>query len=183
MPVNFPSNPTNGQSYSSDGRTWTFNGTGWVLGYTAATAGGDLTGTFPNPSIGTGKVTSTHILDGTIATADIADLAVTSDKLADLVINAQTASYTLVLTDKNKLVEISNAAANTLTVPANASVAFPTGSQVHFVQTGAGQTTLTPDAGVTINGTPGLKLRTQWSSATLIKRATNTWVAFGDLVS
>lgn len=45
---------------------------------------------------------------------------------------------------------------------------------------GAGQVTV-GGAGVTINATPGLKLRTQWSSATLIKRATDTWVAVGDL--
>jgi len=98
-----------------------------------------------------------------------------------LVTNTQAASYTVVLTDKDKLVEVSNAAANTLTVPPNSSVAFPIGSQIIILQTGAGQTTITAGAGVTINATPGLKLRAQWSSATLIKRATNTWVAIGDL--
>jgi hypothetical protein len=49
------------------------------------------------------------------------------------------------------------------------------------LQTGTGQTTIVATGGVTINATPGLKLRTQWSSATLIKRAENTWVAIGDL--
>lgn len=97
--------------------------------------------------------------------------------------NPQTASYTLVLADRAKLVEISNASANTLTVPPNSSVAFPIGTQIQILQTGAGQTTLTQGAGVTINGTPGLKLRTQWSSATIIKRATDTWVAIGDLAA
>lgn len=81
--VNFPNNPTAGQSHTDGGRTWTFNGVGWVLGYTAATAGGDLTGTYPNPTIATGAVTSAKILDGTIATADLADAAVTSAKIAD----------------------------------------------------------------------------------------------------
>jgi hypothetical protein len=95
--------------------------------------------------------------------------------------NAQAASYTLVLTDQSDLVEINNASANTLTVPLDSSVAFPIGTTVTILQTGAGQTTITPTGGVTINGTPGLKLRAQWSSATLIKRATDTWVAIGDL--
>lgn len=98
-----------------------------------------------------------------------------------LIINAQVASYTLVIGDNGELVEISNASANTLTVPLNSSVPFPIGSQITLLQTGAGQTTITPAGGVTINATPGLKLRAQWSSATLIKRGTDTWVAIGDL--
>lgn len=100
-----------------------------------------------------------------------------------LVTNAQVASYTLVLTDKDKLVEISNASANNLTVPLNSSVAYPIGSQINILQTGVGQTTVVATGGVTINATPGLKLRAQWSSATLIKRAENTWVLIGDLIA
>jgi hypothetical protein len=102
--------------------------------------------------------------------------------LSELATSAQTASYTLVAADKAKMVEMNVASANTLTVPLNSSVAFPVGTQITVLQTGAGQTTITPaTVGVTINGTPGLKLRTQWSSATLIKRATDTWVLIGDL--
>ena len=103
--------------------------------------------------------------------------------ITDTVTNAQTASYTLALADSGKMVEMSVASANALTVPSNANVAFPVGTTLTVLQTGAGQTTLTPQAGVTVNGTPGLKLRTTWSSATLIKRATDTWVALGDLVA
>jgi hypothetical protein len=102
-------------------------------------------------------------------------------QLSDLATSAQTASYTLVLADKGKLVEMSNASANNLTVPLNSSVAYPVGSQINILQTGVGQTTVVATGGVTINATPGLKLRTQWSSATLIKRATDTWVLVGDL--
>jgi hypothetical protein len=98
-----------------------------------------------------------------------------------VVTNAQTSSYTTVLGDKDKLIEMNVASGNTLTIPPNSSVAYPVGTQIRILQVGAGQTTLTPGAGVTINGTPGLKLRAQWSSATLIKRATDTWVAVGDL--
>jgi len=98
-----------------------------------------------------------------------------------LAINAQTASYTAVLADSGELVEMNNASANNFTVPLNSSVAFAVGTQINILQTGAGQTTVVATSGVTINATPGLKLRAQWSSATLIKRATDTWVLVGDL--
>lgn len=101
-----------------------------------------------------------------------------------VITNAQSGStYTLVLSDKDKLVEVSNASANTLTIPLNSSVSFPVGSQIQVLQTGAGQTTIAGAVGVTVNATPGLKLRTQWSSATLLKRGTDTWVVLGDLVA
>ena len=101
----------------------------------------------------------------------------------DTVTNAQTSAYTLALADNGKMVEMNVASGNALTVPSNANVAFPVGTTLTILQTGAGQTTLTPQSGVTINATPGLKLRAQWASATIIKRATDTWVALGDLAS
>lgn len=102
-----------------------------------------------------------------------------------LITNARTASYTLVLGDKDKLVEVSNAAANTVTIPTNATAAFPIGAQVNILQTGAGQTTISGTSGVTVNSTGATaaspKLRAQWSSATAIKRGTDTWVVIGDI--
>lgn len=103
--------------------------------------------------------------------------------VSDAVTNAQSAAYTLVLGDRSKMIEMSVASGHALTVPSNANVAFPVGTTITVLQTGAGQTTITPQAGVTVNATPGLKLRTQWSSATLIKRASDTWVALGDLAA
>lgn len=109
------------------------------------------------------------------------DTALTSYASKYTAINARTASYTLVLTDDGKLVEMGVGSANTLTVPLNSSVAFPIGTAIIVLQTGSGQTTIAGAVGVTVNGTPGLKLRTQWSSVTLIKRATDAWIAMGDL--
>jgi Major tropism determinant N-terminal domain len=103
--------------------------------------------------------------------------------LSDMATSAQSASYTLVLADKAKVVEMSVGSANNLTVPLNASVAFPVGTQIHIVQTGSGQTTVVATGGVTINTATTLKLRAQWSAATLIKRAENTWVLVGDLAT
>lgn len=117
--------------------------------------------------------TNTVTLTGKTLTAPVISLAT----------NAQTASYSLVLSDASKIVEVSVGSANTLTIPTNASHAFPIGTQILILQTNTGQTTLAGASGVTVNGSPGLKLRSQWSSATLVKRATDTWVAIGDLVA
>ena len=94
-------------------------------------------------------------------------------------INAQTSAYTTALADRDKLVEVSSATGVTVTIPTNASVAYPVGTSIDILQTGAGQVTIAGAGGVTVNATPGLKLRTQWSSATMFKRAENTWVVFG----
>ena len=122
-------------------------------------------------------------LANSIVNADIATTAAIGlDKLADVATNANTATaYTLVLADKNKVVELNNAAAIALTVPADNTVAYTTGTQITLLQTGAGQVTIAGAAGCTVNATPGLKMRAQWSSVTLLKRAANTWVAMGDL--
>lgn len=90
-------------------------------------------------------------------------------------------NYTVILSDKDKMLELGNSVASTVTVPSDSSVNYPIGSQIHLLQASTGQFTITPTSGVVINSTPGLKLRTQWSSATLIKRGPNLWVAIGDL--
>lgn len=99
---------------------------------------------------------------------------------APVVTNAQTTSYTLVLADAGKLIEINNAGATTLTIPADASVAFPVGTKIDVLQTGAGQVTIA-GSGFTPNATPGLKISAQWGAATLVKRGTNSWVVIGNL--
>jgi len=114
--------------------------------------------------------------------ATITNLALKTDKL--ILTNRQTASYTLVLGDADKLVEMNVATANDLTIPLNSSVAFPTGTQILLSQYGAGQTTIVPTSGVTVRSSGGkLKLTGQYSGATLIKIAENEWYCFGDLSS
>jgi hypothetical protein len=96
--------------------------------------------------------------------------------------SAQTASYTLVLADAGKMVTMTNASANNLTVPPNSSVAFPVNSRIDLIQYGAGQTTIVAGAGVTIFSSGSkLKLTGQYSGASLWKKATDTWVLVGDI--
>lgn len=102
-------------------------------------------------------------------------------ELSEVLFNQQTSTYTLTLADKSKMVEMNVGTANNLTVPADNIVNFPVGTSIDILQVGSGQTTIVAAAGVTINRATGLKLRAQWSAATLVKRAANTWVAVGDL--
>ena len=132
----------------------------------------------------TGTVTSTMIADGTIVNADVnASAAIDLGKLADVTIDEKSADYTLALTDKNKFIKMSvTSTANTVTVPTNASVAFPIGSQIHIIQYGTGKTQVIPVSGtVILYATPGAYLRAQYSSATLLKCDTNIWMLMGDL--
>jgi hypothetical protein len=83
------------------------------------------------------------------------------------------------LTERDTLIEVSAAAV--ITIPTDNSVDYPVGTSIDILQTGSGEVSIAGASGVTVNATPGLKLRTQWSSATLFKRATNSWVVYGDL--
>lgn len=97
-------------------------------------------------------------------------------------VNVQTATtYTLVLADAFKMVTMDNADDNTLTVPPNSAVEFPTNTRIDIGQDGAGQTTIVADAGVIIRTPETLKLRKQWSKATLICRDVDVWDIVGDL--
>ena len=100
------------------------------------------------------------------------------------IINTRTASYTLVLTDKDiKIVEMNVGSANNLTVPPNSSVAFPIGTRIDVVQYGAGVTTIVAGGGVTIRTAETLVLDGQYSGATLYKRGTDEWVLIGRTVA
>lgn len=99
----------------------------------------------------------------------------------EITIADKTASHTLVLGDAGKYVRMNVGSANDLTVPTNASVAFPIGTVIQVRQVGSGQTTVVAASGVTINSAETLKLRKQGSSAALIKVATDEWDLTGDL--
>ena len=110
------------------------------------------------------------------------------DALAKLTLNAQTATYTVVLTDnRNKLITMDVATANDFLIPTNANVAFPIGSVINVIQIGAGKTTIeavTPGT-TTISSTGATatapELRAQFSAASCIKVATDTWYVVGDI--
>ena len=129
-----------------------------------------------------------------LANGSSAQDAVAYGQLANYVpvaasINAQTGTtFTPALGDATTFVTLNNASAIALTIPTNASVGYAIGTKLNFIQIGAGQVTIsavTP-ATTTINSTGATsaspKLRTQNSSATAIKTATDTWYVVGDII-
>jgi len=135
-----------------------------------------------NGAVTTPKLaTSLNLTTPNIGVATATSIASSGNVVYQTTINPQIASYTLLLIDNGCIVEISSATSVNLTVPPNASVAFPVGTTIYILQTGAGQITVVPDGGVTVNATPGLKTRTQWAMASLVKRATNSWILVGDI--
>lgn len=96
-------------------------------------------------------------------------------------VNAQSGtSYGLLISDDGKLVTMNNASPNTVTIPANSSVAFPIGTEIDIIQLGTGTTTIaiTTD---TLNSNVGLDLAGQYARAKIIKVTSTSWVASGDL--
>lgn len=147
---------------------WYYDGAAWV----ASGATGDIEGVTAGTGI-TGGGTS-----GTVTVAF--DYSVGNQAIE----NAQTASYTLVLTDAGKMVTMNNASANNLTVPPNSSVAFPVNTRIDIIQYGAGQTTIVAGSGVTIRSSGSkLKINGQYSGASLWKKASDEWVLIGDIAA
>ena len=95
---------------------------------------------------------------------------------------SKVASYTLsAASERDSLIEVNSTDPVTITIPTNSAVAYPIGTTLDILGINTGLITIEGDSGVTVNSTPGLKLRTQWSSCTLFKRAENSWVVYGDL--
>ncbi len=107
-------------------------------------------------------------------TSGSVDTRTTMLQLAAEAPNSRTVNYTLVLGDANGVVEMNVAGANTVTIPTNASVAFPVGISILVLQYGSGQTTIAAP-GVTLRQPFGLSISAQYKSASLYQRAANEW--------
>lgn len=176
---------------SDTGKVKIGNGsTAWnSLGYTGA---GDIEGVTAGTGLSGGGTSGTVTLaiDSTVATLTgsqtLTNKTLTDPKI-NLAFDAETASYTAVLANNGQVVTMDNASANTFSIPTNASVAFPIGTQITVLQIGAGQTTIqaVTSGTTTIQSTGAAaaapKLRVRYSAATCVKAATDLWYVFGDI--
>jgi hypothetical protein len=100
----------------------------------------------------------------------------------DVTIDNKTANYTLVLTDANKMIEMTDSSNRTITVPLDATVAFPIGTSILVARNGTGEVAIAGAVGVTLIASGNrLRLYNQYSIATLIKRGTDEWYLSGDI--
>jgi len=163
-------------STQTKGIKWAAPTTGTVSSITAGTG---LSG-------GTITTTGTIAIDATVATLT-GTQTLTNKTLTSPVINtpkttigfnAQTGTaYTLVLTDQDKLVTLSNAATVTVTVP---NGVYSTGQQINLQRLGAGAVNIASDGTTVITGT-GTGLRAQYSAATLVCTSANNFTLIGDI--
>jgi hypothetical protein len=182
--ADFPDSPTLGQQFSAGGRTWEWTGSFW----NAVASPGPIGPTGPTGAQGptgqTGPTGPESTVEGptgpTGPTGPAGPTGATGDFSAVYGVKSVDTNYTLQLADMGFIIETNTSSPITITIPANSSVSFPLGASITIVQAGGGQVTL---AGPILNGTPGLKLRTLWSTATVIKRKSpDSWLASGDLV-
>jgi hypothetical protein len=113
--------------------------------------------------------------------ATLADIGIGGGGASAPTVRTIAASDDLVVGDANNIVVTDTGSANTVTVPDEASVAFPDGTVVSVVQNGAGTTTIAADTGVTINGVlnGSADLASQYAAASLVKIATDEWNLVG----
>lgn len=142
-----------------------------VLGQTGPTGATGATGV----TGATGATGATGVTGATGATGPTG----TSGLVSPVTINSQTGSiYSLVLADAGKFITSSTTGTIVITIPTNASVAFPVGTKIEIGQIGSGGVVLTPATGVTLNGGSAVVGfdTGSYQSGTLLKIATDTWV-------
>lgn len=114
---------------------------------------------------------------------DLTNKTLTAPKINLGIINETTGTRLLSLDDNGKMIVINFNSTSAIRVPLNSAVAFPIGTQIHFVNINATGTVnfISEDPAVSIGFTPGNRLRTRYSTASVIKIGTNSWILVGDL--
>jgi hypothetical protein len=135
-----------------------------------------------SPSLGTPTVTGTITLSASGITFSDATVQTTagvpSITTIATAVAASNGTYYPSL-DRDKMVPISGT--YTLTIAPDGTNTAAIGTSVDFYQSAGTGAAFAAGSGVTILSTPGLKLRTTGSVATIMKTAANTWLLFGDL--
>jgi hypothetical protein len=180
------------------------NANGQLEGYVplslVAAKGDLLVGTSSNNmlKVGVGANGSYLVADSTVAggikwlaispitassSENLENKTITAAKINLGIVNETTGTRLLGLDDNGKMIVVNFNGTNGIRIPLNSAVPFPIGAQIHITNIHATGTVtvIVEDAGVTLGATPGPRLRTRYSTASVIKIATNSWILVGDL--
>ena len=173
-----------------DGNTANYlDGTGsWgpVTATSATTAGTVTTAAQPNiTSLGTlVDLTVTGNIAGGNINANTNGFAIGYKEIPPVALSADD---TIALEDSGKHFRSTTAGNITLSIPTNATVAFPTGTAISIVEQAAGNILVNAISGVTLyqagNSTAGNRVISTYGVATLMKVDTDTWFISGTGVS
>lgn len=128
-----------------------------------------------------GKAPTSHTHDDRYYTEAEVNTLLAAKAPAAQTINAQSGTaYTLVAADAGKVVTRTSASTSTTTVPASV---FSAGQRVDVIRTGTGSLTFVAGAGMTLNGTPSLVARAQWSAVSVLFLSATQAVLVGDMAT
>ena len=172
--INGNNTPTAGGVGYGNGTELAFTGAGTSGQFVIS--GGASAPTFTStPALGTpvSGILSSCTVDGTDAVG-----------FRNIPINSNSAAYTAVLADSGKVIfhPSTDANARTFTIPANASVAYPLGTAITFINMTAAVVTIaitTDTMYLSSAGTTGSRSLAQYGSATAIKMTSTTWLISG----
>ena len=166
----------------SDGSTWSRVDNTDAVSMVAGRTGNIV---LTKSDVGLSNVDNTSDINKPVSTATTTAINTAVKGTTITSINTQIGtSYTLVLSDSNKLITLSNASPITVTVPLFSAVPYDIGTKIDFIQLDVGKVTFAPSGAVIINSTSGYKsISGQYIAVSLIKIATDTWILLGNLIA
>lgn len=175
MAMDFPNSPVNGTTYTVGNTTWIYDGAKWNIQPT--TIQGVIGQTGAQGIQGIQGIQGVQGLQGRQGIQGIDAASAIS------VIPAKTGTYVFTSGDEGDLISFNSASNLYAILPTNATTAFVQGTQINIMRLGTGGVWIQgPNTTVlSVQGTPGLQLRAQYSSATAIKMGTDHWIVVGDL--
>jgi len=171
-----------GKGYFAHGGAWIELANQTDLASTTTTAGAALA---KAGGAMTGAITTNSTFDGRDVGADGTKLDTVFPNIPQ---NSKSAAYTLVLGDAGKHIfhPAADTTARTFTIPANASVAYPIGTAVTFINMTAAVVSIAITTDVMYlsdAGTTGTRSLARYGSATAVKITATNWIISGSGLS